>query len=54
VHGGGEHDRGVGERGDVQAAIDYLARVFPGMLLLLAGFSFGSWVGLRVGCADER
>src|SRR4029077_11189901 len=22
--------------------------------LLLAGFSFGCWVGLRVGCVDER
>jgi alpha/beta superfamily hydrolase len=22
--------------------------------LLLAGFSFGAWVGLRVGCADAR
>jgi alpha/beta superfamily hydrolase len=22
--------------------------------LLLAGFSFGSWVGLRVGCVDSR
>jgi uncharacterized protein len=22
--------------------------------LLLAGFSFGCWVGLRVGCADSR
>jgi alpha/beta superfamily hydrolase len=50
----GDHDRGVGERGDVQAAIDYLGRVFPGMPLLLGGFSFGSWVGLRVGCSDER
>jgi uncharacterized protein len=50
----GEHDRGLGERGDVQAAIDYLAAQYPETPLLVAGFSFGSWVGLRVGCADAR
>ncbi|MGA2422076.1 MAG: alpha/beta hydrolase, partial [Candidatus Acidiferrum sp.] len=26
----------------------------PNPRLLLAGFSFGSWVGLRAGCADVR
>lgn len=50
----GEHDRGIGEQEDVRAALDYLAVEFPGKPILLAGFSFGSWVGLRVGCADER
>jgi uncharacterized protein len=50
----GEHDRGIGEQGDVRAALDYLASEFPGKPILLAGFSFGSWVGLRVGCGDER
>ena len=50
----GSHDRGRGELGDVQAAISFLAGEFPGVPLLLAGFSFGSWVGLRVGCADPR
>ena len=50
----GQHDGGQGERGDVQAAIDFLAAEFPGMPLLVGGFSFGSWVGLRVGCADAR
>jgi uncharacterized protein len=50
----GEHDKGFGERGDVQAAIDFLAGEFPNIPLLLGGFSFGSWVGLRVGCADSR
>jgi len=50
----GSHDRGQGEEGDVQAAIDFLASEFPNTPLLLAGFSFGSWVGLRVGCADLR
>ncbi len=50
----GEHDRGAGETGDVQAAIDFLAAEFPDLPLLVGGFSFGSWVGLRVGCRDER
>ena len=50
----GEHDNGRGERDDVRAALDYLAAEFPGKPLLLAGFSFGSSVGLRVGCADDR
>jgi uncharacterized protein len=50
----GDHDKGLGERGDVQAAIDFLAGHFPGIPLLVGGFSFGSWVGMRVGCADSR
>jgi alpha/beta superfamily hydrolase len=50
----GKHDEGVGESDDVLAAIDFLAAEFPGMPLLVAGFSFGSWVGLRAGCGDPR
>ena len=50
----GIHDRGAGEREDVRVALDYLAEEFPGLPILLAGFSFGSWVGLRVGCEDIR
>ncbi len=50
----GTHDRGRGEQGDVSAALDFLAGEFPGVPLLVAGFSFGCWVGLRVGCAVER
>jgi alpha/beta superfamily hydrolase len=53
-HSGGAHDNGRGEQDDVGAAIDYLATEFPGRPVLLAGFSFGSWVGLCVGCGDER
>ena len=50
----GEHDRGAGEAGDVRAALDYLSGEFPQRPILLAGFSFGSLVGLRAGCADQR
>lgn len=46
----GEHDRGIGEKGDVRSVLDFLASKFPGVPVLLAGFSFGAWVGLRVGC----
>ena len=50
----GEHDKGRGEGEDVTSAIDFLAAEFSGVPLMLAGFSFGAWVGLRIGCADQR
>ncbi len=50
----GLHDKGRGEVGDVQAAVDFLALEFPDVPLLLGGFSFGSWVGLKIGCSDPR
>ncbi len=50
----GKHDHGRGELDDVRVALDFLAREFAEVPLLVAGFSFGCWVGLRVGCADER
>jgi alpha/beta superfamily hydrolase len=50
----GVHDKGKGEREDVRAALDYMSAQYPRSELLLAGFSFGSWVGLRVGCEDSR
>jgi alpha/beta superfamily hydrolase len=46
----GVHDRSVGERGDVAAALQFLIAEFPAVPLLVAGFSFGSVVSLRVGC----
>lgn len=50
----GVHDEGRGEHGDILAALNYLASEFAAKPILLAGFSFGSWVGLRTGCSDER
>ena len=50
----GKHDRGRGELDDVRSAVSFLATEFPGTPLLLAGFSFGCWVGLRVACEDAR
>jgi uncharacterized protein len=46
----GVHDRGIGERDDVRTALKFLVAEFPGVPLLVAGFSFGSVVGLRVAC----
>ncbi|MDC3959709.1 alpha/beta hydrolase [Polyangium jinanense] len=48
----GHFDDGVGEVDDTRAAIDFLAPEHP--RLLVAGYSFGAWVGLRAGAADPR
>ena len=50
----GEHDRGRGELEDVRAGLDFLTREFAETPLLVCGFSFGCWVGLRAGCGDDR
>jgi alpha/beta superfamily hydrolase len=50
----GEHDRGRGEAEDVRAALDHLGEKFGEAGVVVAGFSFGAWVGLRVACEDER
>ena len=49
----GKHDEGDGEREDVKAAIDFLAREF-GLPIIFAGFSFGAATGLKALCADKR
>ena len=50
----GTHDEGRGEIEDVRAALDYLTEHYLGEPITLAGFSFGSRVGMEVGIADER
>lgn len=51
----GEHDDGYGERDDARVALDYLLADQPmAKEVIIAGFSFGSIVGLNVGCADPR
>ncbi|MBI2370018.1 MAG: alpha/beta fold hydrolase [Deltaproteobacteria bacterium] len=50
----GSFAHGEGEQEDVRAALDYLAGRFPMRDVWVAGYSFGAWVGLRVGCADPR
>jgi len=50
----GVHDHGAGEQEDARAALGELERRFPGLPLLLGGFSFGSSIALRVAARDER
>src|SRR3954467_6051294 len=49
----GTFDDGQGEKEDFRAALDYMAGRYPGLPLWSAGFSFGSWVALEVGAADD-
>lgn len=49
----GQHDDGRGEQDDVRAALDWLDRQL-GLPIIFAGFSFGSYVGLRAACPDRR
>ncbi|HET7618544.1 MAG TPA: alpha/beta fold hydrolase [Vicinamibacterales bacterium] len=50
----GAFDEGAGEMGDFTAALDYMAARYPGTPLWAAGFSFGSWIALETGAADDR
>jgi alpha/beta superfamily hydrolase len=50
----GVYDEGRGEMDDARFALEFLSRRYPGVPAIIAGFSFGSWVGLRVGAADDR
>jgi uncharacterized protein len=50
----GTFGNGEGEKEDFTAALDYMIARYPGTRLWAAGFSFGAWVALEVGAADER
>lgn len=50
----GAFDQGEGEKEDFTAALDYMARRYPDTPLWAAGFSFGAWIALEVGAADQR
>lgn len=49
----GTHDHGPGEIEDARAAMEWL-EVALHLPILIAGFSFGSFVGFRAGCGDSR
>ncbi len=53
-HSSGTYDEGRGEIDDTRFALEFLSRRYPGTPAILAGFSFGAWVGLRVAAADDR
>ena len=51
----GKYDAGEGECEDAVVALDYLLNDQPqAREVIVGGFSFGSIVGLRVGCSDNR
>jgi alpha/beta superfamily hydrolase len=50
----GTFDLGDGEKEDFRSALEYMAARYPGARLWAAGFSFGAWVALEVGAADDR
>jgi len=50
----GVHDGGRGESDDLRVVLDEAARRFPDLPLVVAGYSFGAFVGLGVGCYDRR
>jgi alpha/beta superfamily hydrolase len=51
----GRYDHGVGETEDAEAALQFLLAEHPHPAeVIVAGFSFGSVIGLRIGCADSR
>jgi alpha/beta superfamily hydrolase len=47
----GKYDNGIGETEDARAALGVLRSRYPALPFSLAGFSFGSRVILRLGCA---
>jgi hypothetical protein len=49
----GKHDNGYGEVDDARVALDWIAQEYE-LPILFAGFSFGSFVGLKACCGDER
>jgi uncharacterized protein len=53
-HSTGTYDEGRGEMEDVRFALEFLSRRYPGLPVILAGFSFGAYVGLRVAVIDDR
>jgi hypothetical protein len=50
----GSFDEGPGEMADYRAALDFAAGRYPGAEIWAAGFSFGAWVAMTVGAADDR
>ena len=50
----GTFDKGRGEQDDFRAAIDFVATRYPQLEIWAAGASFGSYVAMTVGAADDR
>lgn len=50
----GSFSDGPGELADLGAALDLMATRYSGLDLWAGGFSFGAWVGMTCGAADDR
>jgi uncharacterized protein len=50
----GTYDEGRGEMDDVRYALEFLSHRYPGLPVILGGFSFGAYVALRVAAIDGR
>ena len=50
----GSYDDGQGEQQDVRAALEFMLERTRALPLYLVGFSFGSWLALKVGATHER
>jgi uncharacterized protein len=53
-HSTGTYDEGRGEMDDVRFALEFLSRRYPGLPVIVGGFSFGAYVALRVAAIDDR
>jgi alpha/beta superfamily hydrolase len=53
-HSSGTYDEGQGEMDDVRHALEFMSRRYPGVPAIIAGFSFGAFVGIRVAATDDR
>jgi alpha/beta superfamily hydrolase len=48
----GAYGEGIGETKDAQAALRFMAHRFPEATLVVCGYSFGTWVGLRAAALE--
>ena len=60
-HSTGTYDEGRGEMDDVRFALEFLSRRYPGLPVILGGFSFGrssdcldDWIGVVHGPGSRR
>ncbi len=53
---GGTYSNGIGEKEDVQGAIECLNGIFGARdhFLILVGYSFGAWAGIPIAVQDRR
>mgnify|MGYP001183729909 CR=1 FL=1 len=44
----GSHDHGIGETSDMEEILEWMRSEYPGLPLVLGGFSFGAWIAARL------